>query len=149
MAESISGRRIMGLIGIINLLAGPHLIIISQAGEIGQIMDQPVYRIEEIDLLPFTRNTLHLTEEQANANTIYVSMIKSVLSTPEFYFSYSLDISHTLQRLSRADPEFSKRSLFERVSFTDDHKLPLSTFSNVKMSMLERFRFTDQLFTNL
>ena len=43
-------------------------------------------------------------------------MVQSVLQTDGFYFSYTYDLTHTLQRLSRTSPDFLQMPLYERVS---------------------------------
>lgn len=113
--EGMFGRQIQGILGIINLLAGPYLVVVTRSTKIGQICNQPVYRVEETDVISYTRNTLHLTEEQVNYNNSYLTMVKTVLRTPYFYFSYSYDLTHSLQRLYNFGPDFIKASLFERV----------------------------------
>ena len=45
-----------------------------------------------------SRSEHHLTEEQLESNRKYTEMMKQVLSTPYFYFSYNFDISHSRQR---------------------------------------------------
>lgn len=47
---------------------------------------------------------------QITYNGIFLSMIQSVLKTPYLYFSYSYDLTHTLQRLQHTSPEFVKVS---------------------------------------
>lgn len=39
-------------------------------------------------------------------NETYLSMVNQTLNTPFFYFSYTYDLTHTLQRLSAMDPNF-------------------------------------------
>lgn len=41
-------------------------------------------------------------------------MVKSVLNTPYFYFSYTYDLSHSLQRIYNNGLSFVNKSLFER-----------------------------------
>jgi len=43
---------------------------------------------------------------QISQNKLYISMVESVLNTPFLYFSYSYDITHTMQRLHNTTPEF-------------------------------------------
>lgn len=57
---------------------------------------------------------LHLNENQREQNDNYLSMIKTILDTPYLYFSYSYDITHTLQRLHSMSPEQLGQSLLER-----------------------------------
>lgn len=82
----------------------------------GEIYGQTIFKIEETEIIPFSRTTLHLTEEQNRFNKSYLNMVKTVLDTPYFYFSYTFDITHSLQNLYNSGPEFTTKSLFERVS---------------------------------
>lgn len=82
----------------------------------GEIYGQSIYKIEETEIIPFSRTTLHLTEDQIQYNKSYLNMIRMVLDTPYFYFSYTFDITHTLQSLYNSGPDFMTKSLFERVS---------------------------------
>lgn len=41
-------------------------------------------------------------------------MLKQVLDTPHFYFSYTYDITHTIQRLHSMSPAFLGLGLYER-----------------------------------
>ena len=54
------------------------------------------------------RSEHHLTAEQLESNRKYTDMLKQVLSTPYFYFSYNFDISHSRQRF---DEQKSKEFL--------------------------------------
>lgn len=101
-----SRRKIWGLIGTIRLLACRYLIVITDAQMCGTIAGHNIYKISSTDVIPYTRSSLHLTEKQVQNNAIYLEMVKSVLNTPYFYFSYTYDLSHTMQRLHNTTPEF-------------------------------------------
>lgn len=121
MADDISGRQIFGIIGIIDLPAGPYLIVIENATKVGEINGQEICRMESNDLICFSKTT-NLTEEQNNINTEYISMIKSVLNTPYFYFSYSWNLTNSLQRINFTKSDPTRVSLFQRVSAIN-HKI--------------------------
>ncbi|KAL7028765.1 hypothetical protein ACKWTF_005985 [Chironomus riparius] len=57
---------------------------------------------------------LHLNETQKKENETYLAMIRTILDTPYLYFSYSYDITHTLQRLHSMSPDQLSLSLLER-----------------------------------
>lgn len=101
-----SRRKIWGLIGTIRLLACRYLIVITDAQMCGTIAGHNIYKISSTEVIPYTRSSLHLTEKQVQNNAIYLEMVKSVLNTPYFYFSYTYDLSHTMQRLHNTIPEF-------------------------------------------
>lgn len=101
-----SRRKIWGIIGSIRLLACRYLIVITDALMIGTIAGQQIYKIVSTDVIPYSRSSLHLSEKQVQNNATYLEMVKSVLNTPYFYFSYTYDLSHTTQRLHNTTPEF-------------------------------------------
>ena len=43
-------------------------------------------------------------------------MIEYILGSENFYFSYTYDLTHTLQRLQNTTPEFYSAPLIDRVS---------------------------------
>ena len=106
--QTASQRSIWGIVGIIRLLACPYLIVIDDAQKIGTIANQDIFKIVSTHIVPYSRSMLHLDEKQIRNNSTYLEMIKLVLSTPHFYFSYSYDLSHTMQWLHNSTPDFVK-----------------------------------------
>ncbi|XP_066599746.1 phosphatidylinositol-3-phosphatase SAC1 isoform X2 [Prorops nasuta] len=78
------------------------------------IAGEHIYEITSTDVIPYVISTLHLSEKQIQNNNAYLQMIKTVLNTPHFYFSYTYDLSHTMQRLHNTTPEFLQMPLHER-----------------------------------
>ncbi|XP_023337807.1 phosphatidylinositide phosphatase SAC1 [Eurytemora carolleeae] len=104
-----------GILGVINLISGPYLIIVTRKVRQGTVCGGEVWRILETEIISFSRAEHHLTPTQLEANRKYTAMMQQVLSTPYFYFSYTYDISHSRQRLDTlGSREFYQKSLFER-----------------------------------
>lgn len=115
-------KPILGIVGTIRLLAGQYLVVITKSSKAGTINGQDIWRIERTELLPFSRTLLHLTDDQVidfsywlkffvifvqvADNKMYVAMIEQVLSTPFLYYSYTYDLTQSLQRLHNTTPEF-------------------------------------------
>ncbi len=57
-------RSIHGIIGIINLISGPYLIVITSKVRIGDINGQAIYKVQTTDIIPYARNMSHLNENQ-------------------------------------------------------------------------------------
>lgn len=87
-----------GFLGSIRLIAGDYLVVVTQREYVGSIAAQAVWRLANVELVPFCRSTLHLSPAELADNDGYVEMVKSVLATPYFYFSYSYDLTHSMQR---------------------------------------------------
>lgn len=109
-----SRRKIWGIVGTIRLLACRYLIIITDAEMVGTIAGHQIFKVVSTEVIPYTRSSLHLSEKQVQNNSTYLEMIKFVLSTPYFYFSYTYDLSHTMQRLHNTNPEFLQMPLHDR-----------------------------------
>ncbi|CAG2176771.1 unnamed protein product, partial [Oppiella nova] len=109
-----TSKLIHGIFGIIRLLAGPYLIVITRVSIVGKIYGHEVFKIDETEIIPFSRTTLHLTEDQIQYNKSYLSMVKTVLDSPYFYLCYTYDLTHTLQSLYNCGPDFTSKSYFER-----------------------------------
>lgn len=112
-----SRRKIWGLVGTIRLLAGRYLVVITDAQICGTIAGHTIYRIASTEVIPYTRSSLHLTERQVQNNATYLEMVKSILNTPYFYFSYTYDLSHTMQRLHNTTPEFLQVNMLHNIFY--------------------------------
>lgn len=112
--QTASRKEFCGLLGSVKLLAGTYLIIATHRELAGYIAGHAVWRLAGTQLIPYFRSTLHLSPEQLKDNVDYVNMIELVLSIPYYYFSYTYDITHTLQRLHTITPDFMAQSLLER-----------------------------------
>lgn len=111
---SSSCREFCGVLGSIRLLAGQYLVLATQREYVGSIAGHIVWCLTGTELIPYFRSTLHLNAEQQADNTTYLNMIEQVLATPYLYFSYSYDLTHTMQRLHGTGPDFLSQSLLER-----------------------------------
>lgn len=122
---SASQKPIFGIVGIIHLIAGPYIIIITKRLKVGTLNKQTIWRLVDTEFVPYTRSLTSLTSEQRVFNEKYLTMLQQVLNTPYFYFSYSYDLTHTLQRLYYTAEEFLQMPLHERadIRFLWNHHL--------------------------
>ena len=49
-------------------------------------------------------------------NKVYLNLVDTMLRTDSFYFSFTYDLTHSMQRLHNTSPDFSSLPLHERVS---------------------------------
>ncbi|KAJ1653278.1 Phosphoinositide phosphatase sac1 [Dispira simplex] len=87
-----------GILGTIRFLAGYYLVLITGCDKVGTMDEQDIYRITDTKVVPFDLNMVQLDADQKADELIYLSMFKSALNSPFFYFSYTLDLTNTLQR---------------------------------------------------
>uniref|UniRef100_A0A1B6FDT6 Phosphatidylinositol-3-phosphatase SAC1 n=1 Tax=Cuerna arida TaxID=1464854 RepID=A0A1B6FDT6_9HEMI len=112
--KEVLPKSIFGVLGVITLLAGPYLVVVTSRHKVGTIAGQEIWRLGSTELLCFHRTVTHLTDTQERMNRVYVTMVESVLATPHFYFSYTYDITHSQQRLHNTSPEFLQMALHHR-----------------------------------
>ncbi|KAJ3108223.1 Phosphatidylinositide phosphatase SAC1 [Phlyctochytrium planicorne] len=104
---------VLGIVGIITLNAGLHLIVITDREKIGKIGGKDVYRLSNFSIIPFARSKLTLTEAQLHDDRIYLELLTDLLAARCFYFSYNLDLTVATQR-QHDFPNFEKQSLWRR-----------------------------------
>lgn len=110
----IESKLIYGIFGIIRLLSGPYLIVVTERARVGDLLGHTVYKVTATEVIPYKKTTMHLNETQATDNRMYLAMLESTLNTPSYYFCTSFDLTHTMQRLSNTDEDFHKEPLCSR-----------------------------------
>lgn len=114
LPQGIQVRKICGILGVIKLISGFHLVVMTHRIFVGIINSQVIWRLAGFDIIPFVPSLTHLSETQKAQNSVYLAMVRQVLDTPYYYFSYTYDITHTLQRLHCMPPDFMQTALYER-----------------------------------
>uniref|UniRef100_T1HA14 Phosphatidylinositol-3-phosphatase SAC1 n=3 Tax=Rhodnius prolixus TaxID=13249 RepID=T1HA14_RHOPR len=112
--SSASQRLIYGILGVIHLISGPHLIVVTDRSHIGLINNQDVYMLKGTSILSYARTNTHLSQNQIAIDKEYLSLLELILNSPGYYFSYTYDLSHSMQRLHNTPPDFLKKPLHIR-----------------------------------
>ncbi|XP_056015741.1 phosphatidylinositol-3-phosphatase SAC1-like isoform X1 [Ostrea edulis] len=107
-------KPIYGIFGIIRLIAGPYLIVITKREKIGDVDGHTVWKVIDTEVLSFKRTLLHLTEQQNAHNKTYLNMLESALKMDGYYYCTNFDLTHSFQRLFNTSPDFHTMSLVER-----------------------------------
>ncbi|XP_038218397.1 phosphatidylinositol-3-phosphatase SAC1 [Zerene cesonia] len=107
-------KPVCGFLGSIKLISGLYLVVAKYRILVGQINGHNIYQLAGADIIPYARSTTHLTNKQIEDNTTYERLLRAALDAPGIYFSYSYDITHTMQRLHSVSPDFHKMSLASR-----------------------------------
>ncbi|KAL8575893.1 hypothetical protein ACOMHN_027291 [Nucella lapillus] len=107
-------KNIYGIFGIIRLVAGAYLIVITKREKVGELRGHTIWRVADTEVHSYKRTTTHLTEQQTFLNKLYLGMVESMLKTESYYFSNTFDLSHSLQRLHNTSPDFNSLALHER-----------------------------------
>ena len=62
--DEASQRSIDGILGVIHLISGPYLIVITSKLRIGNIHGHAIYKIQSTELVSYARSTSLLNEHQ-------------------------------------------------------------------------------------
>lgn len=55
---------IAGIVGIINLIAGPYMILIKTASRAGELNGHIIWQMKQYEIISFRRSVFHLSEKQ-------------------------------------------------------------------------------------
>lgn len=111
-----------GLLGMIQLLGGPYLLVIKEIHHrVGSLLGHPIYEIGKVDMWPIqaesdsnssTTENANLTDSEARQilENEFLRLVKMLLTTVHLYFSPSLDLTRNMQR-QLGSPEISFENL--------------------------------------
>uniref|UniRef100_A0A914CEB5 SAC domain-containing protein n=1 Tax=Acrobeloides nanus TaxID=290746 RepID=A0A914CEB5_9BILA len=103
-----------GLIGAIRFLEGYYLLIVTKARVVAALGHHAIYKIEDVSMIyiPSTGASTNQDEQR------YARLFQSVDLTTNFYFSYTYDLSHTLQEntLAMKNLSWNKNSYSKNLS---------------------------------
>lgn len=133
-----------GILGSIRLISGYYLLVISSKTKIGSLLGNDIYRVENFELISYVKNEQNkLMENENKSNEVSKKMIHSVLQASYFYFSYTYDLTHSLQQLNNFSPDFISQPLLHRAnpnyvwnSFLINTLDPRKEFSNYMLPLL-------------
>ncbi|KAJ3212994.1 hypothetical protein HDU82_000003 [Entophlyctis luteolus] len=97
---------VYGIIGVIVLNAGYHLILITNRSRVARVFNNDIYQLTGHKIVPVARNSaVSLSPSQIADDIQYMSMLESLLSSAFWYFSYNGDITKNVQRLATEDAD--------------------------------------------
>ena len=78
-----------------------HLVIALSKHKVGNLTsyNHVVWMLDGVSVIPFARSDFHLRPEQREAAIEQRKMVEDCFNTPYFYFSYTLDLSNSQQKL--------------------------------------------------
>ncbi|KAK9765765.1 Phosphoinositide phosphatase sac1 [Basidiobolus ranarum] len=104
---------VYGIFGTIPLISSNYLIVITGRAPVGKIHSHDIYRVTETRLFPYSRSTNTLSEAQKSDESTYLSLLNSSLNTSVHYFSYTYDLTQSLERQSEF-VEANQQALWQR-----------------------------------
>jgi hypothetical protein len=88
-----------GLLGFIRFTEAYYMLLITKRAQVAMIGGHYVYQVEATDLIPLTTgSTSRFARDRNPEEARYLSILGSLDLSKSFYFSYSYNITCTLQR---------------------------------------------------
>ncbi|KAI8143514.1 SacI homology domain-containing protein [Fennellomyces sp. T-0311] len=115
VTEQETTLAICGVMGFIQLQAGYYMIVITNRELVGTIRGHDIYRVGSFQILPLPRSLAGLTEVQKHDEQAYVGLLENHLKSGGFYFSYTYDLTQSLQRQGDFDSKALTQPLWKRV----------------------------------
>ncbi|KAG2176447.1 hypothetical protein INT43_005687 [Umbelopsis isabellina] len=91
-----------------------YMIVITDRKRLGQIRGQETYRITSFQILPLVKNLTGLSSAQVSDEQTFVNLLENHLKINTFYYSYSYDLTQTIQRQAQFSAETLKQPLYQR-----------------------------------
>ncbi|KAK4780940.1 hypothetical protein SAY87_017046 [Trapa incisa] len=98
-------RTIFGLIGILKLIAGSYLIVITERECVGSYMGNPIFKISSLKILRCNHALQNSPSEQKKMETEFSELLSVAENTPGLYFSYESNLTLSCQRLHELGDE--------------------------------------------
>ncbi|CAN6301260.1 unnamed protein product [Urochloa humidicola] len=93
--------RIYGVAGIIRLLAGSYVLVITSRKDAGSYQGSPVYHVNSMKFLCCNEAMRHLTSQEKRDEAYFMSLLRIAETTCGLYYSYDRDLTLNLQRASK------------------------------------------------
>ncbi|VUC37751.1 unnamed protein product [Clonostachys rosea] len=89
---------IAGILGIVQLRLDKYVILINKANPVGRLKGHMIYKIASTEILPMRERQVHDPDEDT-----FIELLKTFLAQGPMYFSYSIDLTNSVQRQSQSD----------------------------------------------
>lgn len=110
-----------GIVGFIRFLEGYYIILITKRRRVAVVGHHSIYKIEDTTMIYIPHESVRLLNPDEPR---YVKMFQNIDLSSNFYFSYSYDLTHTLQYNLSYPKRFIPSGLSE--DECEDFSLPLS-----------------------
>ena len=141
LAKTVSA---FGIAGFVRFLEGYYLVLITKRRKVCLIGQHTVYKIEDTAMIYIPHDTVR---EAHSDEQRYLKMFQAIDLSSNFYFSYSYDVTHTLQH-NMATPRFLARPREAAVALEEVPSMSTSQFSYTS-SFQQKFVWNEHLLRGL
>ncbi|KAF2587113.1 hypothetical protein F2Q70_00035553 [Brassica cretica] len=90
---------ISGVVGMLKLLAGSYLVVVTESERVGSFLGHPIFKITSLKVLPCDHSLKNSPEEQKKMETEFSKLLSVAEKTTGLYFSYQVNLTLSSQRL--------------------------------------------------
>ncbi|KAF6208788.1 hypothetical protein GE061_014528 [Apolygus lucorum] len=106
---------IFGVMGIVRMIPCKYLVVIEEKTRVGPDIGTTksnflsnTWRVEKVNMLPVAPGKRRMSSKKARLNDHYELTMLEIFNSKTFYFSYDVDLSHSLKRISQMDSNSRK-----------------------------------------
>uniref|UniRef100_A0A3Q2XZ10 FIG4 phosphoinositide 5-phosphatase n=1 Tax=Hippocampus comes TaxID=109280 RepID=A0A3Q2XZ10_HIPCM len=133
-----------GIVGFVRFLEGYYIVLITKRRKMADIGGHSIYKIEDTTMIYIPNDSVRVAHPD---EARYVRIFQNMDLSSNFYFSYSYDLSHSLQHnltllqrpyelwssaSSNAEDEANKRNKQESFDIFEDEGLPTQVVYGVR-----------------
>lgn len=107
--DTAFSQRIHGIIGVISLLRGKYLLAITDSKSVGSIQGNEIRQLTDATIIPYNPDQ-QLTQQQTKDEEQYLALLRRVLLTGRFYFSYDYDLTLSSQNIAELATSHSQHN---------------------------------------
>ncbi|XP_044470799.1 phosphoinositide phosphatase SAC6-like [Mangifera indica] len=93
-------RSIFGVVGMLKLVAGSYMIVITERECVGSYLGHPIYKVISLNTLPCDHALNNSSAEQKKVEAEFSRLLKVAEKTSGLYFSYDTNLTLSAQRLN-------------------------------------------------
>ncbi|XVF62285.1 hypothetical protein PTKIN_Ptkin08bG0205200 [Pterospermum kingtungense] len=92
-------QTIFGVVGMLKLVAGSYLIVITDRECVGSYLGHPIFKVKSLKVLPCDHSVKNSPAEQKKVENEFCGLLKVAERTHGLYFSYDTNLTLSAQRL--------------------------------------------------
>ncbi|KAG4179308.1 hypothetical protein ERO13_A10G099200v2 [Gossypium hirsutum] len=92
-------QMIFGVVGMLKLVAGSYLFVITERKCVGSYLGHPIFKIISLKVLPCVHSVKNSTPEQKKLENEFSRLLKVAERTTGLYFSYDTNLTLSTQQL--------------------------------------------------
>ncbi|KAM0902596.1 hypothetical protein ACQ4PT_019210 [Festuca glaucescens] len=108
--------RIYGVTGMIRMLAGSYVLVITSRKDAGSYQASTVYHVNSMKFLCCNEAIKHLTSDEKRDEAYFMSLLRIAETTCGLYYSYDRDLTLNLQRASKLAAGRVHKPLWKQVN---------------------------------